>query len=125
MTSESKSKTESKSNKERMTYSARERARAVLSVWTERRRPAEVCKELSISAMVLSHWQKRALAGMLESLEPRTRPEQEWGPALGTKLEKMLSRKALENPAPVSRLEKRLAKLQEPKALSAAEPVQK
>lgn len=122
MTIENKSKTESKPNKERMNYSARERARAVLSVWTERRRPAEVCKELSISTMVLSHWQNRALAGMLESLEPRTRPEQEWGPALGVRLEKMLLRKSQENQGSMSRLEKRLAKLQEPKATSGLVP---
>lgn len=122
MTAETKSKTESKANKERPNYSARERARAVLSVWTERRRPAEVCKELSISSMMLNHWQNRALTGMMEALEPRTRPEQDWGPALGVKLEKMLSRKAQEHQGSMSRLEKRLAKLQEPKAPSAVVP---
>jgi hypothetical protein len=55
-------------------------------------------------------------------LEPQTRPEQEWGPALGRKLEKLLARKTLEKQGPLSRLEKRLAKLQQPKAMPPAAP---
>jgi hypothetical protein len=34
---------------------APQRVQAVLAVWTERRRPVEVCRELAISEKVLSH----------------------------------------------------------------------
>jgi hypothetical protein len=36
----------------------------VLSVWAERRRPAEVCREMSIAWMQFSQWQNHALKGM-------------------------------------------------------------
>jgi hypothetical protein len=43
----------------------------VLSIWSERRRPREVCQELGISPAVLSDWEKRALAAMLKALGHR------------------------------------------------------
>ena len=107
--------TEVKPKKERVNYSAHQRAQAVLSIWTERRRPSEVCKELAVSSAMLSHWEQRALAGMLEALEPRTRTEQERGPALSSKLQRLLARKTLQEDGKMLRLEKRLAKLQEDK----------
>src|SRR5215471_15280970 len=72
--------TEIKAKKEPLPYNAQQRAQAVLSIWTERRRPAEVCQELGISPAVLSAWEKRALAAMLKGLESQTRLEP--GPAL-------------------------------------------
>jgi hypothetical protein len=86
----------------------------VLSIWTERRRPAEVCQELAIRPAVLSHWEQRALAAMLKALELQTRLEP--GPALSPKLEQLLVRQALQQKGRMAKLEKRLAKLQEPKA---------
>lgn len=47
----------------------------MLSIWSERRRPREVCQELGIRAPVLSAWEKRALVAMLlKALESQTRP---------------------------------------------------
>src|SRR5512136_1333567 len=99
--------TESRAKKESLPYNAQQRVQAVLSLWTERRRPAQVCQELAISPKVLAHWEERALAGMLTALEARTRREP--GPALSPKLERLVARQAAQQKG-------RLAKLQEPKA---------
>ena len=95
-------------------YTAEQRVQAVLAVWTERRRPVEVCRELAITEKVLSQWETRALSGMLKALEAQTR--QEPGPALSPKLERLLAQQAGRQAGRLARLEKRLAKLQEPKA---------
>ena len=39
----------SRAKKEPLPYKAQQRVQAVLAVWTERRRPAEVCRELAIT----------------------------------------------------------------------------
>ena len=106
--------TEIKAKKEPLPYNAQQRVQAVLSIWSERRRPGEVCQELAISPAVLSHWEKRALAAMLKALESQTRLEP--GPALSPKLERLLARQALQQKGRMGKLEKRLAKLQEPKS---------
>jgi hypothetical protein len=106
--------TESRAKKESLPYNAQQRVQAVLSLWTERRRPAQVCQELAISPKVLAHWEERALAGMLTALEARTRREP--GPALSPKLERLVARQAAQQKGRLAKLEKRLAKLQEPKA---------
>jgi hypothetical protein len=51
---------------------------------------------------------------MLQALEPATR--QEPGPALSPKLERLLARQACQQKGRMAKLERRLAKLQEPKA---------
>jgi len=104
---------ESKVRKERVSRSAKEKAEAVLALWTERRKPAEICRELGIKYSVALHWQERAMEGMLEALTPRTRTEERL-PMLPRKVEKLLSRKSQE---PLPRLTRRLAKLQEEPAL--------
>jgi len=110
--------TETKPKKERIEHSAPQRVEAVLSVWTERRRPSEVCQELGINTMLLGMWQDRALEGMLRALEPRSRPESQRGPSLSPKLEKLLTRKTQTGEGKLTRLERRLAKLNEEKGPS-------
>ena len=105
---------EVKAKKEPLPYNAQQRVQAVLSIWTERRRPSEVCQELAIRPAVLSHWEKRALTAMVKALESQTRLEP--GPALSPKLERLLARQALQQKGRMAKLEKRLVKLQEPKA---------
>jgi hypothetical protein len=105
---------EVKAQKELLPYNAQQRVQAVLSIWTERRRPGEVCQELAISPKVLSQWEKRALAAMLKALESQARLEP--GPVLSPKLERLLARQAGQQKGRLAKLEKRLAKLQEPKA---------
>lgn len=105
---------EVKARKEPLPYNAQQRAQAVLSIWSERRRPGEVCRELAISPAVLWAWERRALAAMLKALDCQTRLEP--GPALSPKLERLLTRQALQQKGRMARLEKRLVKLQEPKS---------
>lgn len=106
--------TESRAKKDPLPCNAQQRVQAVLSIWAERRRPMEVCQELAITLKVLSQWETRALSGMLKALEAPTRREP--GPALSPKLERLLARQALQQKGRMAKLEKRLAKLQEPKA---------
>src|SRR2546426_8144563 len=96
---------ETKPKKEPKVYNAHQRAQAVLSVWTERRRPAEVCRQLGINSMLLAQWQERAMSGMLEALQPRCRAEQQLGPALTVKLERLLARNDLVAEGKIAQLE--------------------
>jgi transposase-like protein len=105
---------EVKAKKEPLPYSAQQRVQAVLSIWSERRRTREVCRELAIHPSALYAWERRALQAMLKALEPATREEP--GPALSPKLERLLAHQALLQKGRLAKLEKRLAKLQEPKA---------
>ena len=99
--------------RQRVNYGAMEKCQAVLSIWTERRRPAEICRELRVPWMVLSHWQKRAMEGMLQALEPRISLDK--GPALSPRLQAMLEKKHLSfmTRTVQGRLEKTLSKAQE------------
>jgi hypothetical protein len=104
-------KIKSEKKRQMINYGAMEKCKAVLSVWTERRRPAEVCRELAIPWMVLSHWQRRAMEGMLQALEPRVSLEK--GPALSPRLQAMLEKRRLTLLTSTTRLEKTLSKAQE------------
>lgn len=103
---------------QRTRHSAREKCQAVLAIWAERRKPAEICQELGIKWIQLSQWQDQAMEGMLKALEPRTRTEEEMGPALGSKLQQLLERKALARSGKLARLQMRLARIQRPKESS-------
>jgi transposase-like protein len=107
--------TETKIRKERNNRSAREKCQAVLAIWTQRRRPGEVCRELGVPANLLNSWQERALEGMLAALTPRSRRLEDRGPWLHPRLEKLLDRK-------LNRLELRLAKLGAKSRLPAEKP---
>jgi transposase-like protein len=102
-------------------HGSEEKARAVLSLWSGRRRPAEVCREYGVKYTLLSHWERRALEGMMQALEPRVRLDQ--GPALSPRLQALLEGKSLKlRLGKVSgRLEDRLSRLQEKKEPKEAE----
>jgi len=106
-------KIKNEKKRQTMNYGAMEKCQAVLSIWTERRKPAEICREMSIPWMMLSHWQRRAMEGMLQALEPRVSLDR--GPALSPRLQAMLEKKrlALLTNAAQGRLEKTLMKAQE------------
>ena len=53
MTQKSTIKTRTRIKRE---FAATEKARAVLAIWTERRKPVQVCRELSITAALLALW---------------------------------------------------------------------
>ncbi len=111
-----------KPEKKRQTinHGAMEKCRAVLAVWTERRKPAEICREMQIPWMVLAQWQKRAIEGMLQALEPRVRLDK--GPALSLRLQTLLDKKHLPMNTAQTRLEKKLAKAQETRTVETPPP---
>lgn len=87
--------------------SAADKAQAVLAVWTERARPAEVCRQLGVNPITFSQWQDRAMEGMLQALESRVNLAA--GQVLSPRLQALLTKR---HQAPgVSKLEAKLAKL--------------
>jgi transposase-like protein len=94
-------------------HTAEEKCQAVLTLWTERRKPGEVCREMGVAWGVLQQWQDRAMEGMLLALQPRVPVERgvAWGPRLAVLLEKKSQAGMMKG------LDKRLKKLQgNPKA---------
>ena len=100
---------EIKPKKETKVYNAHQRAQAVLMVWTEARRPSEVCRQMGISSVLLGQWQERAMEGMLLALQPRI-PATEKTVALNSRLAVLLERKSRRGG--MKGLERRLARLQ-------------
>jgi len=90
----------------------------VLSVWTERRKPGEVCRELGVAWALLSQWQARAMEGMLLALQPRVPVEK--GVALNPRLAVLLERKS--KGEAMKGLERRLARLQSKTRLNERSP---
>lgn len=87
--------------RQRDRHSAEQRVQAVLSVWTERRKPLEICRELGIAWTILDQWQKRAMTAMLQALEPKATVEK--GQALNPKLVALLRHRRSEAEAKISR----------------------
>ncbi len=106
----------------RPALTAMDKAKAVLSVWTETRKPAEVCRELSIKWVLLQHWQNRALEGMLQALEPQRRLEK--SPELSPRLAALLSKRLNKAQQAGSSLEERLQRLQTSQSKDKKEPKQ-
>jgi transposase-like protein len=100
---------EEKKGRKGASHTAEEKCRAVLSVWTERRTPGEVCRELGVAWSILNQWQERAMEGMLLALQPRI-PVMEKTVALNSRLAVLLERKSKRGG--MKGLERRLARLQ-------------
>ncbi len=100
---------EEKRGRKRIDHTAEEKCRAVLSVWTEKRKPGEVCRELGVTWTLLSQWQERAMEGMLLALQPRIAVTEK-PVALNSRLAVLLERKSRRGG--MKGLERRLARLQ-------------
>jgi transposase-like protein len=87
-------------------YSATDKAQAVLAVWTERCKAADVCRQMEINNVTFHHWQHRAMEGMLQALESRVNLAK--GEVLSPRLQVLLHKRAL-NP---DKLQKRLQQIQ-------------
>lgn len=74
-------------------HSAMEKVQAVLAVWTDRCKAAEVCRQLNINSMTFHHWQQRAMEGMLQALESRVNLAR--GQVLSPRLQALLQKRAL------------------------------
>ena len=84
----SEKKTERKKRTPAPQVSAPDKVQAVLAVWTERCKPAEVCRQLNINWITFNHWQQRAMEGMLQALENRVNLTK--GEALSPRLQALL-----------------------------------
>lgn len=91
-----------KTKRNRRSFAPQQKITAVLSVWTERRTTAEMCRELSVSPALLNQWQNQAMEGMLTALSPK-RPEQQ--PILNARLTRLIEKNL---PDPTAKLQKRL-----------------
>ena len=108
----------------RQHYSGAVKTQAVLSVWTEKRKPQEVCRELGIHWAQLRNWENRALDGMLTFLSPT--PRQAELPALSKRVEQLLTRRTKALPAAMqTRLARRLESITTPPPEAAADKTEK
>jgi len=98
---------EEKRGRRGLGHTPEEKCRAVLSVWTERRKPGEVCRELGVAWGILQQWQDRAMEGMLLALQPRVPVER--GLALSPRLAVLLKKSQV---GMMKGLDRRLKKLQ-------------
>ena len=89
-------------------HTAEEKCQAVLTLWTERRKPGEVCRELGVAWGILKQWEDRAMEGMLLALQPRVQVER--GVALSPRLAVLLEKKS--HAGLMKGLDQRLKKLQ-------------
>jgi hypothetical protein len=76
-------------SRERREFPAKVKCEAVLALWSERRTPTELCRELAIPWQQLQNWQNQALDAMMVRLEPRPTASE---PALGSRLQKLLEK---------------------------------
>src|SRR4030065_677288 len=81
-----------KRKRRELEHTAEEKCQAVLTLWTERRRPGEVCREMGVSWGILKQWEDRAMEGMLLALQPRVQVER--GGALRPRLAVLLEKKS-------------------------------
>lgn len=88
---------------------AAEKAQAVLAIWTERVKPAEVMRTMGLSYITLQQWQERAMEGMLQALESRVNLAD--GAALSPRLKLLLQKRQLA--AGREKLTARLERIQE------------
>ena len=79
-----------KTTKARRVISAKEKAQAVLAVWSSRRNTARVCRELGVNWGILRSWEKRSLSGILTALGGEEMPVSPQG-ELGYRLESLLT----------------------------------
>src|SRR5271165_7527711 len=89
-------------------HTASEKAQAVLAIWTERVKTAQVMKTLQVPYITLQQWQERAMEGMLQALEPRVNLAD--GAVLSPRIRALLDKR--QQQIGKERLTKRLAELQ-------------
>lgn len=101
-------KTKKKSRSHRR-FSGMEKTQAVLSVWSERRKPSHVCKDLAITWQQLNTWQNKALEAMIEALEPPAPADENQPPALSDRLSKLLHKQKRKRPVKAAKPEPELS----------------
>ncbi len=103
-------------SRERREFPAKMKCEAILAIWSERRKPADICRELEIPWQQLQNWQNQALDAMMTRLSPRPSASE---PPLNSRLQKLLDQTERKT-ARKSRLKQRLEDIQS----SSPSPVQ-
>ena len=93
----------------RRSFEVQQKITAVLSVWTERRTTAQLCREMSISSNLLNQWQNQAMEGMISGLEPK---KNQRDVALNARLRKLIEKSISNRSGKLAGLEERLAAIQ-------------
>jgi len=104
-------KTESKKKPPRRVFSAQEKTRAVLEIWTNARKPVEVARGMDIAGALLDLWQQKAMKAILEAMEPRQGDPNSTAMPLPSRVENLLV-KQVKEPG-LSRLARRLNEVQD------------
>jgi len=81
--------------RQRRVFNARTKCEAVLSIWSERRKPGEVCGELGIKWASLNSWQNQALNDQCGAEGDQKKPRREIPPtsaSFQTRMATMFSR---------------------------------
>ena len=91
---------------------AQEKCKAVLAIWTERRKVSELCRDLGVNRIQVDRWEEQALEGMLQALELKTRKSEPELRALSSHLERLLEKRLPKRLAKLSKLEERLGLIQ-------------
>src|SRR5512136_835214 len=102
------SRADEKRKRKGLGHTAEAKCQAVLTLWTDRRKPGEICRELGVTWGILQQWQDRAMEGMLLALQPRVQVER--GVALNPRLAVLLEKKS--QTELMRGLDRRLKKLQ-------------
>jgi len=76
--------------KTRRIYRAKEKAQAVLSLWSGRRVASRICRDLRISWGLLNSWERKAIRGMMKGLGSESEPGRPTG-ELGSRIEGLLA----------------------------------
>jgi len=89
-----------------------EKVKAVLAIWTERRKASELCRDLGVNRIQLDRWEEQALEGMLQALERKSRRQEPELKMLGSHLERLLERKVPKRLESMAKLEERIGQIQ-------------
>jgi len=98
MKSEAAAGSEPKRRRSRV-YSAKEKAQAVLALWSGRRNTAALTKELEAPWALINLWEKQALTGMLTALDPTWKQVEAAPLSLPPRLEKLMGQTLQPAPA--------------------------
>ena len=101
MQAETQQETQGRKRNRRM-FSAKEKAEAVLALWSGRRNGAALTQELQVPWAVINHWEQRALNGMLSALDPSWARAAETAPSLPPRVERLLAKTQTPAPAPAT-----------------------
>lgn len=79
-------------------FSAKEKAQAVLSLWSGRRGASALMKEMAVPWGVLHGWEQRAIGGILTALDPGWQQTAEKTVGLLPRVERLIAKTLVPKP---------------------------